>query len=297
MSEAVELASKESYFLVSFEYAGGLGEVFYTDWTSDVVFAGKIYLSTPDMEIDLPTNDGMFGEQVCNVSIPLDPDPDHFTQRISAGLAHAPVTVTVREITRSTTPGPSQNVDKPFIGQIERSIRNTRGRVDKIKLQCLPVKARLADIALGVPTEVTCGNDLGDALCKVDLSDDNRTVSVVITTIDGQEVIISTNATVEGKPDRFFHRGFMQFEGLSITIRDWVDANPLTFELVEQPPDHWLGETVTLVAGCDHSIATCRTRFLPPGGAPVGTQGNESNFNGRGFAMPTYHPNFEEGPR
>ncbi len=294
MSEAIDLASKETYLLVSFIHAGG--EQFYTDWTSDVPFGGKIYLSFPDIEVKLPANDGLFGEKVCSISIPLDSNLSHFSQRISNGQPHAPVAVVVREIMRSTAPGPSQNVNKPFVGEIQTTIRNVRGRVDKIKINCLPIKALLADIALGLPATVTCGNNLGDAGCKVDLLDDNRTVSVVVASIDGLEVTIDSQATVEAKPDRFFHRGFVQFEGLNITVRDWVDSAPLKLQLVRQAPAHWVGQTISLVAGCDHTLAVCKARFLPPGGAPVGTTGNESNFNGRGIAMPPYHPVFEEGP-
>ncbi len=297
MTEAIVLPSKETYQLVSFIHAGGTA--FYTDWTSDVPFGGEIYISTPEMEVKLPVNDGLFGEKVCNISVPRvtgDADNDLFADRISNGQPHATVDVIVREIIKPTGPGPSQNINKPFIGEIQTVRKNPAGNQNKIKIDCLPVKAQLAEIALGIQATIGCANTLGDAGCKVDLLDDNRTVSVVVASIDGLELTIESHATVEAKPDRFFHRGFVEFEGLNLTVRDWVDSAPLKLQLVKQAPAHWAGQTITLIAGCDQSVAVCRSRFLPPGGAPSGTQGNESNFQGAGIAMPPYHPVFEEGP-
>lgn len=285
MSEAIDLSTKETYQLVDFVHAGGAA--YYTDWTSDVPFGANLYISTPDMEVKLPVNDGMFGENECRVAVPLvtgNSANDTFADRISNGQPHAKTDCTVREVLRPTTPGPSQNVNTLFVGAVHISASNHRGRQDKVMIRCLPIKARVATVSMGIPCYHLCGNNLGDASCKVVLSG-AKAAPAVIDSIDGREVTIDTNATIEAQADRFYHRGFIKFENLFIGIQDWRSATPLVFNLVRQPPAHWTGATVTVVAGCDKSIETCRARY-----------GNEGNFLGLGYAMPSYHPNFEDAP-
>lgn len=286
MSEAIDLSTKETYHLVDFVHGGG--SAFYTDWTSDVPFGGNNYISTPEMEVRPPANDGMFGEKTCNVSIPLitgDVDNDTFAARISNGQPHAKTDVTVREVLKSTTPGPSQTVNTLFVGAVHIASSNHRQRQDKVMLRCLPIKSRVATVSMGIPAYHLCGNNLGDASCKVNLSTGQRTVAAIIASIDGREVTMETNALLSASPDRFFHRGFIKFENLFLGIQDWRSADPLKFFMTRQPPAHWDGSTVSVVAGCDKSVETCRGRFA-----------NEANFLGLGYAMPSYHPNFEDAP-
>lgn len=294
---AIDRSSKESYQLVSFVHAGGAA--YYTDWTSDVDFGGNTYISTPDMEVKWPKNDGVFSTEAAKIALPLnsvDATNNTFAERISNGAPHAEVTCTINEVVKATVPGPAQALNKPVSGTVGRVRRNYLRKRNKIQIQVVPIKAQIADINMGVPCFHLCGNNVGDAACKVDMTADTRTVTVAISVIDGREITILTNATVEGKADFYYHRGYMQFEGLNVGIQEWRDTAPLTFFLTEQPPAHWAGENVTLLAGCDQSIDTCRTRFEAPGGAPAGTLGNEVNFNGKGIGMPAYHPNFEDAP-
>jgi hypothetical protein len=70
-------------------------------------------------------------------------------------------------------------------------------------------------------------------------------------------------------------------------VQDWrneVEGDKQVFFMNRRPPSSWIGAIVTLFAGCDKTIETCRDRF-----------GNEEHFNGRGYSMPAYHPNFEDG--
>lgn len=292
MVTALERSSKESFQLVSFRHAGGA--VYFTDWTSDYDFEGNEYLATPDLEVRLPKNDGLLGENVCTVTLPLSSDPDDFTARISSASAFAPTVCTVVEITRPTTPGPSQVVDTVFIGDVQLVRRNLRNNRNRIRLSCTTIKSRLDTVSLGEPCNHTCTNDLFDARCKVDRT--IHAVNVVVASIDGARVTINTNPTVAGKADRYFHRGYLEYQGLRIGIRDWRSTSPTEFNLVRRAPSWWVGQTVVAVAGCDKSIQTCRDRFAPIGGVPAGTTGNESNFNGRGYAIPAHNPQFENSP-
>lgn len=283
MSEAIDLSTKETYQLVRFVHGGGTAH--YTDWTSDVDYNGNTYISTPDMEVKLPTNDGLFAEQKCTIALPLSSSASDFTNRISNGQPHAATDCEINEILRPMIAGPSRTVNTTFKGRIQEVKQNHRGRRDKIQISCLPIKGRLSTIAMGVPCHHLCSNNLGDSACKINLAVLNRTVAAIVDTIDGREVTMETNGLLSAASDRFFHRGYIKFENLYIAIQDWRSSAPLKFYMTRQPPAHWDGKTVSVVAGCDKSIETCRARFS-----------NEANFLGLGYAMPAYHPQFEDAP-
>lgn len=286
MAEAIDQAAKEAYQLV--ELVSGSGSAYYTDWTSDVPFNGNDYISTPEIKVTPPENDGIFSNKSCDIELPLvsgNSQNDTLAERISNGQPHAPVTVICREIVRPTVAGPSQNINTFFVGQVSRARRHIRGLQNRIQVKCTSIKARIETVALGVAADITCDNLVGDARCKIDLGINDRRVPVVVASINGRELTIQANATVSGKADRFFHRGFAEHQGLNIGIREWRSADPLKFELVRQAPAHWVGASIVVVVGCDGSIETCRTRH-----------NNESNFNGTGYGMPAYHPSFEDSP-
>lgn len=280
MSEAIDLAAKQTYQLVSFAHGGGTE--YYTDWTSDVEVGGNVYLSTPDMEVKLPINNGLFDEQDCRVALPLATDPNDFTQRTSSGLKFPATTMTVSEVVKSIEGGPQTNVNEVFIGRVMVVRRNYRQNRQKVLFQALPIKSRMQTISLGLQCNHTCAHALGDTGCKVNMVLNRFTVTV--SAIDGKEVTLTGVPT--GKEDRYFHRGYLQFEGLDILIQEWRNAangDESKFFMVRQPPNHWLGKAILAVAGCDKSVDTCRSRF-----------NNEANFLGLGFAIPEYHPNFED---
>lgn len=285
MSESLDLAAKQSYYLVQFQWDGSGGEKLYTDWTSHVGYAGKTFTCTPSMEVKVPKNDGVFSKQDCRITLPLSSTSTDFTQLVSNGLPFAPTSVTVYEIAKTVQGGPRTNVSIVFIGDVDTAVRNPEGKKDTIVLECLSLKSKLEDITLGVSCNHQCGNRLGDPSCKVDLSIENRTVNATVTAIDGQKVTVATNATISGKADYFFSQGHIKRNSVNLTIREWRSSDPLVFYMSRQPPTEWVGQVVQVVVGCDFTVETCRSRF-----------NNENEFNGRGFAMPAHHPVYEDVP-
>ncbi len=284
MAEAVDLSAKRPWTLVRFVHGGGSKAA--TNRDSDFSFGGVTYVSTPDMVVRLPDNDGLFRESPCTIQLPLEPDPD-FTDRFTNGEPHASTTVTITEIIKGDAEDitASTNIFTVFQGLCVSGRRNVRGRKDIIEIKALPLKARLKSVSLGVPCNHQCAHRLGDAGCKVNMAVSNRTQTPTITDISGAKVTVSSIPT--GLGDRFFQRGYMLFEGLPIGIHDWRDegnGDRLEFFMNRQPPANWDGEQVTIFAGCDKTQETCNGRFA-----------NLENFWGLGFAIPAYHPNYEDG--
>ena len=117
--------------------------------------------------------------------------------------------------------------------------------------------------------QALCSADLGDARCRASLATTPFRVGCKTMRIDGASVLrLSASGSVSG----WFSGGaaFVGSRRLG-TIRDHAErdgTNMITFwaGMAVTPA---IGDTVTLVAGCDKSFETCRTKFA-----------NERNFRG-----------------
>lgn len=283
---ALDTPSKESWTLVKFvnEITGGvIGAV--TDRDSSFYFEGTTYESVPEMEIKLPDNNGMLTESPLNLVLPLRLA---FVTRLSSGIPSPRTRVEVIEFTRSDDAAAS--VLRPFRGRLMVARRNAGGKREFVSMSCLSVKALLQSILLGEPCTHQCLNALGDAAyggrCNVSLTAPPNRLVVPVGTIDGTKMVISTGVPT-GLVDRFYQRGYALFDGTNVGIQFWrneIEGNRFEFFMVRRVPAEWLGQNVTIFAGCDKTIETCRARF-----------NREQDFNGRGYAMPAYNPLLEDG--
>lgn len=288
---ALDNPTEESYMTVEFSYGSPIKFARYTDRVTDV--QGGDFTAKPEMKITLPDNTGVFDQKVLRVVLPLVTADvvDTFLDRLSDGLPHAPIAVIVREIIKPLLGSEAADILDVFRGSVTRSVRNYQGRADTIAIEASPARARLK-ASMGMPCNHHCtfnmfgrGCSTGDGLGGAEPDGTpasgpqrgDELALVVISAINGKEVTATPPAKSD---DRHWHRGYMEFDGLRIGIRDF-DASVATdkFQLVNRPPATWSGEQVVLVPGCDKTIEICRTRWA-----------NEEHFGGFGYAIPPYNP-------
>lgn len=272
MSRALDLSEKNTFQLVWLSHAGG--DTFYTDWTSDFSFRGNTYLSRPTMQVQVPKNTGTLEDLKATIEMTLE---DGILTDLTSGDAHAVVEVTVYELTKPTSTGPSATVRTTFLGIIIQGSRNINGKRGQVRLQAIADKS-LTAVAMGDPMNHLCSNSLGDRRCQIDMSVGQNSFFGTIGSITDRTVTISI-ASSYNSDERYFHRGYLSYQGLRIMVRDWVKATPTVFTLVRRPPASWLGKTVLVASGCDKSVETCVRRYS-----------NEENFRGNGHAIPSYNP-------
>lgn len=273
MTFAYAQPEKESFVLVEFAYGDSNDQtiVRYTDWQEDYVGG---YVSNPSMSVKLPENAGTFDERMCEIELTLN----DFADLASNGVAHSPIYVSVQEITRPLSGGPQATNLVAFKGRVVTTIRNYQGRSNRVLFKALTIKGRL-EIPLALSCNHHCPWTLFDRGCQ--LNPGLFVEAGTITAIDGK-VLTTVSASVIGKADKYWHRGYVEFEGLKIGIQNWSSADSHNFYLVRKAPESWLGASVTFVAGCDKTIETCRSRFS-----------NEAHFGGVGYAIPPYNPLLE----
>jgi len=286
MVRVLDLAKKVNRTIVEFEHGDSAARVFerYTDDSEDFTFLGEVYSSTPSMEIAIPTLTGALEEDRYRIVLP----DDAFTIALSNGQPHAPVIVTVREILDDPDGVEPQETLTFLRGDVDAAIRNYQGRSDRVALECTGVKNRIS-IPTGLQANSQCPwtfqargciipDGVGGFLSAVTPTVPPRESATVVSVVSR----LVTIDVIGVFTDKFFHRGFLEVEGLRITVRDWNDASPLVFQMVKEPPQSWIGKIVSIQPGCDKHINVCRIRWA-----------NETAFGGFGFAIPSHHPNFE----
>jgi uncharacterized phage protein (TIGR02218 family) len=119
-----------------------------------------------------------------------------------------------------------------------------------------------------------CGADLGDARCKVDLTNPALHGSGAVTVVEGTSIVVVSG--LDGFAETLFSAGRLNWtgggnNGLSIEIKEHrLVAGHARLTLWQAMPEAIAaGDTFTVTAGCDKTFATCRARFA-----------NTDNFRG-----------------
>ena len=120
----------------------------------------------------------------------------------------------------------------------------------------------------------TCDAELGDARCRVNLSDARwRTSGTVASVLEPARLRVSLDDTVAGG---WFSGGVLSWTGgpndaFTAIVRAHVhDYSGVTLDLWEPPPRAVTsGDAFRLTAGCDKRFSTCRVKFA-----------NAANFQG-----------------
>jgi len=274
MTDAVHQPQKESYVLVEFLYNGNYER--YTNWGSRV----GLYLSVPELEVKLPQNTGSLSKGNCEITLPINSTTTAFVEPLVRGTPFANVRVTVTEFIRSSRAGETSQTLVLFTGWVLRKIKNPNNRPGFARLLVQSPKSKL-DKKMGVSCDHECPWVLYNFPCAVQgtrgpqKADERKLVT--LSTITGTKVTVSGSPALGGS--KSYRDGYMEYAGATIRIRNWDSGTPNTLYLNRQPPAEWIGKTVTLVPGCDHSIEHCRAAW-----------NNEGYFGGIGFAIPAYNP-------
>lgn len=161
--------------------------------------------------------------------------------------------VIIQRVQRSDFPSPE--VITLFQGFVRSVAFTDQAKIAKISL--VPLAAAASRPIPRFVYSGQCNNVLGDAGCKVDLNlPAFRFVGTVSASSGNTVTVPGLNAFADG----FFNGGFV--EALSgLDARLILSHTGNTIQLLLPFPFSSVGQTVTVFAGCDHTISTCKTKF------------------------------------
>jgi len=280
---ALAQVHKHSWLAYRFTYGDRSAPTYsrYTDYPSSVIGPdGALYTSRPQIGIKPIKYSGVFNETPVKIKMDVGA-ADSFTDRISSGEPHSPITVDIWEIVDPAPGNLPKQVLHLFNGDVQIVSKNADGHSGVIEIEVAGLKNQL-EVPLGIPLLPHCVwtfTKRGCALSPTGLAE-TGTLTALLST-DKQIATITGLSSHTGK---YWHRGYVEVDGLRILIRDWNSTAATTFMLGQEPPARWVGVTVSVFPGCDKQLTTCRTRW-----------NNEEHFGGAGFAVPAYHPVVENG--
>lgn len=272
MAQAIDLSSKDSYLKVvfSFDILNNNFQEKYTDLPEDLPNG---FQSATTMKVTLPKNTGTLEKKVCAIELPADT----FMLRLTNGIPHAPIFCVIQEIIVPHDPADNTTVLTPFRGRLMKAKENPPGKPGMVRLTLQRPKSRLK-VQTGLPVMHHCPFDpygAGSQLNRVNfraLGPNDTIVGNVVTMLNDP-----------GEAPGYFKDGYVEFEGLTIKVREWDDAKVYT--LIEEPPASWAGAQLAIYAGSNHTIEDVRDKL-----------GNEEHFGGIGYKIPPYHPSVEDSP-
>jgi hypothetical protein len=233
---------------------------------------GEVYQSAPALEFsEVEYRGGTEPEQVdfsCGSGIsPF--------REMSQGT-HAPVTVRIGELDLSDLSEPPNWL---VSGEVSQTTLNSKGRAGTVQVVIRTTKSRLKGLSLGIKATDRCPLFFGSETCGAVPG----TVSAVVSSVSGSQLILSSlpnDTTKGGWAAGRYHRGRVERNGVRLLIRKHhVGLSKLT--LANLIPPDWVGQSVTVIEGCDKTISACSAH------------GRQSRFLGIGGAMPDYNPIIE----
>lgn len=258
------------YSVVLIDLDAGSGEESYiTNSPVSFIYGGHTYVPAPDMEIKPTplTGDFSSGEyKIRNLSTNLT-----LISGMATNLPYSKVSATVRELFYDGDDNltGSEYLFRGFVYQCES--RKARGRADLI----LRDHKYYTDTTAGVPcTELCAVSFFGDEVCQKTVHSEPHTVdSISGYNLTVGESLIDTTSFL-------FKNGYIENGAQRMKIK--YHESGTTFQMARPVPASWEGALVTVYAGCDRQLSTCRD-----------IHNNEERFLGLGISMVDYNPLYE----
>ncbi len=151
-------------------------------------------------------------------------------------------------------------------------VLTARGRLGEVKREGIAFIAEIRGLADLLSQEsgrlytAKCSADLGDGRCRVDLGDPVRRGYGTVAALLGTSIFVAGGLT--GFADRYFTAGRLSWTGganigLAIEVKQHrADDGEVMLSLWQAMLEPiMVGDTFTVTAGCDKTLATCRDRF------------------------------------
>ena len=199
---------------------------------------------------------------------------NEFARRYIAVVPGSRARVQVRRVQRPDFPGPEVIV--LYEGYVSSVKFEQDGHVAKIATQ--PIAAATSRSIPRFTYQGLCNNVLYDNSCKVDDTDTTFRLTGEVLTVVDQTITVQG---ADGFPDGYFTGGFVEALG-GADSRLILSHVGTSLQMLLPFPFSIIGSSVNVLAGCDHTIAICGSKFF----TPEDVTSNVINYGGFAF-IPT----------
>lgn len=262
--------------LVTFSWGSSPTVTRYNSGPTDLTFNGNVFLSEPTLTFGFD-NAKTGGTEDSPITVTMNMKRAPYTT-LCLPYRHATVDVLIE----TASPEDETSRYEVFSGRVSK-MRVTPNSDGLARATIKGLKSRL-NATIGIPATSSCVHQFGNenlSRCGVTLADKRVTATVTAVGATGIINLIQVSGFSGDSSNIRWNRGYVQVNGLRITIRASYNDGAF-FELKRQPPPYWVGQSIIFTPGCDKTLATCRYWL------------NELHFLAPGYAMPDRNPVFEE---
>lgn len=250
-----------------YRFTIGSNSYFYTSAEDETISVGGLDYTYEDISRTRLGDGPEDRDQVLEITVPSS---NAVAQQYVNIVPGNRAKVEVRRIQRNDT---DNEVLLVFTGYIHSVSFKDNGA--KAVIACQPVTAARSRVMPRFGYQSLCNNVLYDDICRADDTDPSfRLSGAAVTAVSGNVITV---AGANGFTDGWFTGGYVETIGttdyrmiIGHTGNDLTLHIPFPFDATTV--------TVNVLAGCDHSIATCKTKF-----------NNVVNFAGFAY-VPTRNP-------
>ena len=228
----------------------------YTNHTEQITVNGELYFPIALVREDIKTGTQLEDNHEINLKVPFDLP---LVQANAYTKSSPNIDTTVRRVHLGSNLATDSIVI--WVGRV--SSFSVTGDIAKIRIASSFSTALRGNIP-AVHYQNNCNHVLYDSRCKV-LQGDFQTITA-ITVISGNTITVTSDGALDGE----LVAGIVTLQRTNesrMVISNVSDV----ITLASSFPDAILGDSVILIQGCDHSFATCGTKFsntLEYGGHP-----------------------------
>ncbi len=267
--DADESSVESSRPVELYKFAQGNDDFLYTSAEDDITIGLDVYRAIP-IRRTAPVQGAEDRDRDIQVVVPAT---DSFVQQYILVVPGQRATLTIQRFQRPT--GTSELV-LIFKGIVQSVAFNKLGREAIISV--LPIESATSRPIPRFTYMGLCNHVLYDARCKV--VETNFDFFGTASAFDSATNVLTVPG-LNAESDGFYDGGFVLFSSIN-DFRLILSHTGNDITLLLPFPETVVGENVTVFAGCDHTLATCKTKF-----------DNVLNYGGFQF-VPTANP-FEVG--
>lgn len=215
---------------------------------------------------------------ILEITVPIT---NGFAKRYRASTPAARASIVIKSVQRSDFPGPEAvTIYDGFVVSV-----GFTAEMKEAVIACRPVEAAASRPVPRFSYQSLCNHDLFDDNCKVDDTDSRWRLSATVSAQAGATITVP-GAGAFGAD--WWVGGVVEING-GDDVRTVVAQSGNDLQLMLPFPTSVNGESVTVLAGCDHTPTICDTKF----DTPEDVDSNIINYGGFAF-VPTRNP-FQTG--
>jgi uncharacterized phage protein (TIGR02218 family) len=205
------------------------------------------------------------------------PITNSFAKRYRASVPGSRASITIQRVQRPDFPTPGViTIFTGFVGSVAYE-----NEMKEAVIACKPIESASSRPVPRFSYQSLCNHILFDNGCKVDDTDSRFRLTDIVSAQSGATITVP-GAGAFGAD--WWVGGFVEIDG-GDDARLIVGQSGNDLQLLLPFPQSAVGRSVTVFAGCDHTITTCDTKF----DTPEDTLSNVINYGGFAF-VPTRNP-------